>query len=342
MKEQTYHFPAQVGAVNALQIVKDLSCLPESKTILIDFSQTKWIEPFAMLCISECINRLKDERPRSRFFGTNFSSLTYAAHMGFFKAWGMNFGNRPGEAQGGATHLPITRISIKELSGEAAKNYEPVGEAIERCSEKLAQMLVQDGDESLLGALSYSLRELIRNVAEHSESEALLYCAQYWPGTGRVEVSLVDSGIGILRSISDNPKVDVQSDIEALKVGMLPGVSGKVGIGAKQDDYDVWKNTGYGLYMISRLCGSGGEFLIGSGDACLSITDGKRDEIGTHIVGTSIKMLIDTSNLKSLSDSLAQFVSEGEKISKALHGHAAVGASVASKMLSPKSDDSTH
>jgi hypothetical protein len=96
--------------------------------------------------------------------------------------------------------------------------------------------------------LSYSLRELMRNVFEHSETDSLYYCAQYWPKSSKVEVAVADFGIGIRRALSRNPNFRFDSDKEAREYSLLPSVSGAT---HRERSSGTWFNSGYGLYMTN-------------------------------------------------------------------------------------------
>jgi hypothetical protein len=100
------------------------------------------------------------------------------------------------------------------------------------------------------------------SAVEHSESAEFEYCGQYWPTQERVEVAILDCGIGVHKSLSANPNLKILSDDHALRLALLPGISGKTSAGNKIQEYDHWANSGYGLYLTSRLCAVGGSFFI--------------------------------------------------------------------------------
>ncbi len=97
--------------------------------------------------------------------------------------------------------------------------------------------------------------------------------AIHQPHKKQAEIGILDVGVGIRNSLSKNPHLTLESDRDALNLALMPGISGKMfkGVVRNAYDYDPWQNSGYGLYAVSRLCGLGGKFLIGSGDAALSL-----------------------------------------------------------------------
>jgi hypothetical protein len=98
--------------------------------------------------------------------------------------------------------------------------------------------------------------------------------------------------------------------------------------------YDQWQNSGYGLYMAMRLCMDEGEFFLGSHDAGFLVNSANHANLDFGIHGTAIRILINTSNLDRISESLGKFAREGEQIATKLRGANKVGASVASLTLS--------
>jgi hypothetical protein len=166
----------------------------------------------------------------------------------------------------------------------------------------------------LFNALSYSLREMIRNVFEHSECDRVLYCAQYWPMASKVEVSMLDRGIGIRQSLGTNPNYRYRTDKQALEMSLLPSVSGKTHLPTTSD---TWGNSGYGLYMTSRLCRHGGNFVIASGDAAIGLSQTlSKKNYNTSLRGTAIRMNIDTLQIGSVEARLDQFRREAPEIAK--------------------------
>lgn len=78
----------------------------------------------------------------------------------------------------------------------------------------MAAMLCGSDSGAVFDTLTYSVRELMRNVVEHSEAKQFGICAQYWPTKGRVEVAILDRGIGLRESLKNNPHLDVTDDKE--------------------------------------------------------------------------------------------------------------------------------
>ncbi len=288
--------------------------------------------PFSMILLATHLLQFKKARLGKSFFATNYEKHSYAAHMGLFKAFGLDHGNAPGEANGSATHIPITEISREQIEKEALALGKHPGFIIEDRSASLAKMLTRFKDGPLLDTLTFSIREIIRNVVEHSEAERAYLCAQYWPTQHSVEVGITDCGRGIREGLSDNDRYEYETDREAVQIALLPGVSGNRAAGMGGDD--PWQNSGYGLYMTSRICRHAGSFSIYSGDAGIKLSGSTKTDIPSALQGTAVRMVLDTRLVGNLDEQLEQFRRDGRNAAKGMGGAAQITASVASQMLS--------
>lgn len=87
---------------------------------------------------------------------------------------------------------------------------------IERKAAELAEILTQQEAGALQDTLTFSIREIVRNVVEHSESDTVCVCAQYWPKKEQVEVGIVDDGIGIHAALTRRGYQTLASDLSAM------------------------------------------------------------------------------------------------------------------------------
>jgi hypothetical protein len=174
----------------------------------------------------------------------------------------------------------------------------------------------------------------LRNSVEHSKSRTVRYCGQYWPSKGRVQIAILDSGVRIKETLSQNPHLKIEDDAGALKLATMPGISGKMYEGVEIRPYDVWQNSGYGLYMIYRMCRHAGSLFITSNNATLEVIANKHNaQNQPSLPGTSIRILFDVSKLEELQSQLKSYAKEGKAQAESLSGTTNIGASVASLML---------
>lgn len=313
----------------------------EGESFTFDFKNCRGvIEPFGMLMVSSQISRLRKKLPTANIFCKNFDHMSYASHMGFFSAFGLNHGNKPGQAPGSSTYIPLTLLNVKILREQAIEEGLEVGERVEKESQRLAFILCNSEEGDLFDTLSYSIRELMRNVVEHSNAVTIGFCAQYWPTKNKVEVAILDMGIGLRKSLSPNPHIDVSNDKKAVNYSLMPAVSGKNFKGMKIKQKGNWVNSGFGLYMTCRISRNGGNFFIASGDTGLLLTskgEGKR-YFETNFQGTAVRLVIKTNQLPNLRAALESYKKEGYEIKSRYKEIIDIDPSAASLMLSEDFD----
>jgi len=333
--------PENLTAFTVYPFCKLLQNQRPTEELVFDFSKTKTVEPFGMLVVASEIKQCVAAHPEAKFTCKNYERMPYAAHMGFFKAFGLDFGREPGEAFGSRNYIPLTYFNSSELIREAARRGLDVGDVIEFHSKRLSQTLSGTDDGDLFETLSYSIREIMRNVVEHAHVDEFGVCAQYWPTKGRAEVAIVDRGIGLRESIKANPHIDASTDKSAINYALMPAVSGKAFKGARRlEKRGPWTNSGFGLYLTSRICRNGGNFFISSGDAGMLLTSGKDSKryINTSFTGTAVRLNIRTENIDSLRGVLAKYRADGFEIQQKYREIVQIDPSSASLMLSQDFD----
>lgn len=325
--------PQNLSLKNALNFCNRLWDLEHSDEYIFDFVNLWGVEPFTMAYVANELKRFRETKPKSQFKALNHENKSYAAHMGFFRAFGLKFGNKLGEAAGSSTYLPLTILNVAELQKEAADSYEHVGNIIEAKSKRIAKILTREDEGDLVDTLTFSIREILRNVVEHSGSEIIEYCAQYWPTKNLVEFAVLDTGNGIMQGLSTNPYLNINNERDALHLAMLPGVSGKMYKGVRKRKNDDWQNSGFGLYMTSRICRNGGDFFIVSNDKSIFLDKTSKQDLECKYQGTALRLRIDTSQMSSYNEMLAQYRREGYAAAQKFAGKDAIEPSVASTML---------
>lgn len=264
----------------------------------------------------------------------NYANKNYASWMGLFKSFGLNHGNEPGAATGSGTYIPLTRLTVSRIVGEARSEYVHHGEVVEGEARRIANILTRSDEGAITETLTYAIREIMRNVVEHGQTSHIWYAAQYWPTKSKVEVSVLDEGVGLLPSLARNPKLQVDSIQKAIFLALQPGVSGVAKENRRRSDGD-WVNSGYGLFMTSSLCQAGGDFLLCNGTDAISMTAGSSEFLACSYQGVAIRMVLDTSRIKDLELSLSELRDQGEAIAKELgNSDTELTASKMSRMLS--------
>lgn len=325
--------PSRLDLQGALDVTAKMIGLPETGQYKLDFSKMEFVEPFGMLYFASQLRRFRQMHSSSRFTAEHYQHQGYAAHMGFFQAFGLNHGKVPGEALGSMQYVPITCLDLIELQKRAVESCEDARETIERDSMKLAGVLVRCDSGPLYDTISYSLREIFRNVLEHGRADKIWYAAQYWPAKGWVELSILDEGVGIAATLARNPHLKINSDFDALQLALLPGVSGVAFKGGPKQRKDAWANSGYGLFMTSQLCLHGGTFVIISGNGGLLLQSKDQSRLECAFKGTAIRLQFHVPDIRELDKALEGLRLRGAEIAGQLKQSANISASMSSRML---------
>ncbi|ROQ20927.1 hypothetical protein EDC38_1545 [Marinimicrobium koreense] len=329
-------YPSNCSARAIFNFCDEIEQYSGSDRVLIDFSGMYRIEPFTMVYVAKYIREFNRRNKKTKVSCIGHKNKDYAANMGFFRAFGLKHGREPNCVDGNDRFVPYTILRTQTIIDEATKDWEPEQDVIERRAAHLSEILAQQSTGNLVDALTYSIREIMRNVYEHSQSKSLDYCAQYWPYYNRVEIAIVDHGIGLRSSLQKNPFVQVDSDSDAIQQALMPAISSINYRGAVIDTNDPWHNSGFGLYMSNRICRLGGSFLICSGDHGIKLDENGKEhiELPHKCRGTAVRMVLNTKRLTELADMLATFREDGYRIARQIKGVGAYEASAASQMLS--------
>jgi len=262
---QKIYFPERFDRDTLSPFFEELDDNIETPNICIDCSTLKYSRPTAMLVagskLREWISYRRANNIPTKKFGHNATSNvhSYLRHLGFFEFITMGVGKKVGEACGSTTYLPITPIKKPDFDS-TQQNVEEWYQSIMSTVRSLARIVsgtVEDTEENRL--YNYALREIIRNVFEHSGVDVCYICGQRWPN-GRVEIAVIDEGIGITESLKRS--YDINDDSYALQQAIKPGISSTTNIDPSRNIYD---NSGFGLYILSEIGSAFGWFVLGSG-----------------------------------------------------------------------------
>lgn len=329
-------FPSTCSEAAIFDFCDSINKCSGDDVVTINFSRMGRVEPFAMVYVAKFIREFNRKNKEIKVSCRGHKDKDYAANMAFFRAFGLRHGREPNCTQGNDRFVPFTILRTQTIIDEADQEYKVEQDIIEKRAEQLARILSQQNDPNLTDALTFSIREIMRNVFEHSNSKSIEYCAQYWPTYNKVEIVIADNGIGLKQSLSSNPFVEADTHADAIQQALMPAISSKNYKGARVDTNNPWHNSGFGLYMSSRICRLGGNFLVCSGDHAIALNgNGKQHlELAHQCSGTVIRMVLNTSQLYKLNGMLAKFREEGYEVAKQIKGVGVYTASAASQMLS--------
>ncbi len=318
-------FPNLVTS-NALTICEKLPRISDDKIFYFDVSNITNYEPLPMLLTAAAIRDFRNQRSLTSTdtqlrFKDN-SDYQYACHMGFFQAAGFPQGKSPGEAPGSTSYIPLTKINIKELIDKSIDegHFKDRGEIIELEAKRLSRVLSQ-GQREFQKLLQYLLREAIRNIPEHAETNDVWICGQYWQNRDEAEIAILDEGIGVYSSLSKNSvhRRYIDNNEEALRWALKPGVSASFNPSKGQRNEDVWANSGYGLFMISEICKlTRGWFTFVSGDNCVRVYPNNTAVCSTHYHGTALGIRVRPSKISNCDAIISQARYNGEETAKGI------------------------
>ena len=201
----------------------DSLSLEFADTCTFDFRSCVFGAPFPMLLLADKIKGLV-KRFRSckyKLLANNNSFHSFADHVGFFRYIGWARGREPGEAWGSQNYIPIETFDISEVRRKAGM--EPIGEIINEEAVRLTKVLCREDDGAVFDVMQYSIREILRNAAEHSKGSRVTIMGQYYSEIKVAEIVVIDDGIGIPSNLYDNEYIECEDSLQALKFAILPG-----------------------------------------------------------------------------------------------------------------------
>ncbi len=173
------HFP--IPSILDLNAALNLSLIlaqtEECEEFVFDFLNVQHVEPFAMLLVSSEMRRLAKRFPTSTMVYKNYRHMSYAGDMGFFQAFGVDFGSNSGVPRTNySSNFPLKIFKCESIVSDANSKGIEVGDQVENESKQLAAMLCMSDQGDTYETLSYAIREMIRNVVER----VIVKCCVRW------------------------------------------------------------------------------------------------------------------------------------------------------------------
>ena len=334
MKATTVRFGNPTGGIRYIfQWAESLWNPANAVDIAIDFSNFIFPKPFELIFIVNQIADYKNAFPYARISYTGYNGVYDISRMGLFQLLDANIQTcDTGAIRSDYYHLPLTRVTLKEFRGVDVHPAD-TNDAIEMNAGHLAERLTQSSSGYVFDAIQYSLREIIRNIYEHSSASEFIFAAKYFPSSKIAEICISDNGSGIHSSLTRNPKFNHLSQRDSIQWACLPGVSGNPLAFSDDHSGNPWRNSGYGLYMMSRLCRNDGDFLIMSGNLTLYMQSEKNIFPVKYNRGTTVRLHLNLGDTSDLRAKLAAYARDGKATARDIAGAEQVDASTASMML---------
>lgn len=225
-------------------------------SLVLDFTRVRFIEPWALAMFTAYSRRvslandtpveivLDDANPANRYIGLmEMKECLKTGQTG--STWDTS-------QQNTGLHLIKTHADVTHFY-------------------KSATRLGTDIGSDTLDALMYAMAELARNVVQHSRSPGGgVAIAQRFPERRAIQIAIADTGIGVFPSLKANYP-ELRHDLEALKLSVLPHVSGAASAGGDHMSVD---NAGLGLFFCKEITWrAGGSFWLASRSALIGIRE---------------------------------------------------------------------
>jgi anti-sigma regulatory factor (Ser/Thr protein kinase) len=173
-------------------------------------------------------------------------SKHYLQRMGLFKLLHLKTGITITEHEPAGRFIPLTQIQGSEELTTFITDMVPLLHLEPEHAEPI----------------KYVVSELVRNVLEHANTaQGAIVSAQYYKKSNTIRIGIVDTGVGIKKTI--NNSYPVQTHLEAIQLALTPGITGTTQrIGGTE------YNAGAGLFFIKSIAQINREFfMIYSGNA---------------------------------------------------------------------------
>lgn len=142
----------------------------------------------------------------------------------------------------------------------------------------------------------------------------------------KAKIALIDYGIGYKKSLEFKGSHIVESDIEAMKSALKPGITGGITSAShlRENESESYLNSGYGLYVVTELCKKfKGSFIIISNSAIATQRNIGILDDGKSFPGTAIKVRVKVPNRLKKSEfqsMIKEIIEKGELISTSFEG----------------------
>ncbi|WMN89746.1 ATP-binding protein [Vibrio parahaemolyticus] len=283
---KTIYFPTYFDRDTLTGFFDELEVNIDTEDVCLDCSTLKFSKPTAMLVAGSKIRNWVRSRhsrgikTRKRGVDTYSSVHSYLKHIGFFDFVLMAEGKCVGEARGSSSYIPITKITKPELGtdeGALERWYEDIQSKVRGLARVISGQPEIHQDNRMY---NYALREIIRNVFEHSGCDECYVFGQRWLN-GQVEIVVVDEGVGIGSTLRES--LGEISDSEAIKKSIQPGVSRTSNLSGADNIFD---NSGFGLYVLTEVARSFGWYVLGSNSAKIIGYGNTLEESALNFQGT--------------------------------------------------------
>lgn len=316
--------------VGARTIIETIRNNPNESEYIIDLKNLTDTKPLGVAILANELTYFKRNSKHISFAGidTNPYPVTYLQAAGFFDVLGIQRENirSPKEHNIQVKLMNITRGYLHEIMDNSPRMV--LQEAIEDVSEAMTYKIFNKPNSHI----AYCFREIIRNVFEHSGADSCTCFAQHKRASGTLEIAVADSGAGILSAISKKNKFITTTD-EAIEFAIKPGASG-----ADTSGTDEYSNSGFGLYVMSKIGEHFGKFTIATNDRIHYMGSTPTKKRPYHYHGTAVGLFVNYADFINNGNVVERIVHDGERLAKTLglNSKASTKSKIIGNRKSPK------
>lgn len=193
----------------------------------------KWISAHPAILAAVAALGLTVEPDKIEFDEITARSGHYLDRMGLFRILNKESPFSISEHEAAGRFIPITQIKTQQEQSRFISDMIP-----------LLHLEPTKAD-----AIKYTVGELVRNVLEHSLAKnGAIVAAQYYQEQNVIRLGICDTGIGIQQSMGHVWPRHSQTNLDAIKWALVPGVSGTTMREGGTED-----NAGAGLFFVKSI-----------------------------------------------------------------------------------------
>lgn len=287
-------------------IFEQLKNNSEPVEFVFDFNGLKWIDPSGAVILLETIENLREKEISIQFEPLKYNlkpAISYGINLGVFQKIGLSSSAYNEEGETYLSPKKILRDEVNEFLEIERKQIEYYFEYIsQKISEKVLRFNQWEYDDRLKELFIYVVREIIRNIFDHSESEYFYYGSQYIPSTKEVELVIADRGVGLVNTIpfdAEERWFNKDTTEEAIKKAFTAGITAGSNHSYAHRDY---MNSGFGLAMVkSIISDANGVLSLATSDKTITFIKGEQHLSDCNIQGTILRFRVDLEKLSQVN-----------------------------------------
>lgn len=241
----------------------------------IDFQNDNFVNPTILALLAAFVEKLRRRHDvQVKCINMHDDNIDYISRMDFFSEVRFDYEEYFTRREGTGRFIPITRITAENrhhLTDELTHIIRTRWGAIH---------------PSVVASLDWTICEIFDNIFNHSQTKIDGFVvAQYYPNKDRIDMVVIDGGIGIPRRLKQRAEYSELTGPEALELCVEKDVT-----------VDPETNKGAGLFYTKRIVEeNGGMLIINSSGAQVQVNRArKRATKGPKWTGTIVRLRIRT------------------------------------------------